>query len=176
MPRDPCSLRSQSVLGGPQLHISLLSLTTFLLQALHVAVRVLRGGVASLLALRGNGALLSSAAMMLVLYGQLQASALNGGDLAAPGTTAYMFDAFYISAFVLLLSLVWGRAHYIFAVIPAFLVFKLVAVALPYLRMLRGAGAGGAGGEGEGEPTADEKKRLEKKEKRAERRKMKNFR
>ncbi|KAJ1021093.1 hypothetical protein NDA16_003879 [Ustilago loliicola] len=76
----------------------------------------------------------ASEAIAVALWLTLQSMAAQGNDLQQSGLTQYMFDIIYVTWFVQLASLVWGKFWYLYLIIPAYAGYVIYQkILLPYL-------------------------------------------
>ncbi|KAK1831722.1 hypothetical protein QBC39DRAFT_83966 [Podospora conica] len=86
----------------------------------------------------------------------------SGEDLAAQGLTEYMFDVVWITwGATILVALFGNKAWFIWAIVPAFGVYKAWGMMGAAKQMAAGlsGGGGGAGTEGAGAPAGNRKQR-----------------
>ncbi|SNX86885.1 uncharacterized protein MEPE_05594 [Melanopsichium pennsylvanicum] len=121
----------------------------------------------------------ASEAIAMVLWFTLQGMATQGNDLQQSGLTQYMFDIIYVTWFVQLASLVWGKLWYLYLVIPgygAYIIYNKIL--LPYLfrgqspfaslqGMLKGSQPGAANAAGQQQGAEAVSKRQQKLQARA---------
>jgi hypothetical protein len=92
---------------------------------------------------------------------------VDGGADLAKGTISYYFDLLYVTGFVQVLASFTAYGWYVFAVVPAYAGFKLFQFAKPLLF--------GKGNGAEVEVDEATRKKMERTQQRAERRRVKRF-